>query len=301
VKVVSLSFEDERKNQRIIVFVQLPMIEGCCMVRTTVTTTTQGRMISDARGGGTSSSSTDGASAVPKQDIETASMAFGDRGDDHADIGMDLSSADEEEEDSSSMSKDQFSSIPPPYTNNPTHSSNEQPNHPHQQQHVTDDSEASSAPDYTKKRRRRPSESTSTTPSPSHWSSSPHASQSQHDNTQHTNCTDCDPVAVSGGSPDEEITSVSLPRLQPPTAPQVEVATESEGSQQHHQLQQQQQASDASTSAAPRETLPQHQQFEEVAPLDISYRYTPASIKLKDTLVSRLSMAFPTGMLQVVS
>jgi hypothetical protein len=81
------------------------------------------------------------------------------------------------------------------------------------------------------------------------------------------------------------------------------VAPESDETQQqqHQQQQQPQQASDASTSAAPRETIPQHQQFGEITAVDISYRYTPASIKLKDTLVSRLSMAFPTGMIQVVS
>ncbi len=48
-------------------------------------------------------------------------------------------------------------------------------------------------------------------------------------------------------------------------------------------------------------TLPQHERIQEVEPLDISYRCTPASLKLKDMLLSRLSMATLTRRIQVVS
>jgi Ran GTPase-activating protein (RanGAP) involved in mRNA processing and transport len=48
--------------------------------------------------------------------------------------------------------------------------------------------------------------------------------------------------------------------------------------------------------------LAQHQQqVKDVTPLDITYRSTPASLRLKDSLVMRLAMAFPSGRIQVVS
>jgi hypothetical protein len=72
-------------------------------------------------------------------------------------------------------------------------------------------------------------------------------------------------------------------------------------SDEHHQQQEHQQEEDDTSTSNP--TLPQHQQPQprEVEPLDISYRYTHASLKLKETLLLRLSVAAPTGRIQVVS
>jgi hypothetical protein len=282
------------------------------MIRPTVTASTQGHMISDSRGGGASSGSTGGgASTVPREDIGATAPPLGEGGDDHADIGMDLSSGEEEEEVSSSTPKDQFSSVTSPYASNPrrcstSFTSARQHNPPQQQQHVTDDSEASSVPEYTKKKRRRPFESTCTTPSPSHSCPSPHPIQSQQqlDTHRHSNCADRDPVAVSRGSPEDESNSIALARHQPPASPpppRGDTTEPDETQQEQQQLHKQEGNSYPSTSAVPIETLPQHQQIREVAPLDISYRYTPASIKLKESLVSRLSLACPTGRIQVVS
>ena len=48
-------------------------------------------------------------------------------------------------------------------------------------------------------------------------------------------------------------------------------------------------------------SLPQHQLVvKDVTPLDITYRSTPASIRLKESLVTRLAMSFPSGRIQVV-
>lgn len=48
-------------------------------------------------------------------------------------------------------------------------------------------------------------------------------------------------------------------------------------------------------------TLPQHQRIQYVEPQDINYRSTPASLKLREVLLSRLHLIAPSGRIQVVS
>jgi hypothetical protein len=48
-------------------------------------------------------------------------------------------------------------------------------------------------------------------------------------------------------------------------------------------------------------TLPQHERIQHVEPLDINYRSTPACLKLREALISRLHLIAPTGRIQVVS
>ena len=48
-------------------------------------------------------------------------------------------------------------------------------------------------------------------------------------------------------------------------------------------------------------TLLHHKRIQHVEPLDINYRSTPACLKLRDMLVSRLHLIAPTGRIQVVS
>ncbi len=48
-------------------------------------------------------------------------------------------------------------------------------------------------------------------------------------------------------------------------------------------------------------SLPQHKQIQSVEPLDISYCATPATLRLKDILMSRLDAAVLSGRIQVVS
>lgn len=48
-------------------------------------------------------------------------------------------------------------------------------------------------------------------------------------------------------------------------------------------------------------SCPQHEQIRPVDPMDISYCATPASLRLKDVLLSRLDAAVHTGRIQVVS
>jgi hypothetical protein len=55
------------------------------------------------------------------------------------------------------------------------------------------------------------------------------------------------------------------------------------------------------SSSETKVTLPQHERIQEVEPLDISYVCTPASLKLKGVLISRLIGATPSGRIQVVS
>ena len=59
------------------------------------------------------------------------------------------------------------------------------------------------------------------------------------------------------------------------------------------------QQSSASSLRSP--TLPQHERIQHVEPLDINYRSTPACLKLREMLISRLSLIAPTGRIQVVS
>ncbi len=59
------------------------------------------------------------------------------------------------------------------------------------------------------------------------------------------------------------------------------------------------QQSSSSTDVKP--SLPQHEQPQPVNPPDISYRSTPASLKLREALFSRLQLVAPTGRIQVVS
>eukprot|EP00537_Pseudo-nitzschia_pungens_P000623 CAMPEP_0172370716 /NCGR_PEP_ID=MMETSP1060-20121228/39217_1 /TAXON_ID=37318 /ORGANISM="Pseudo-nitzschia pungens, Strain cf. cingulata" /LENGTH=955 /DNA_ID=CAMNT_0013096073 /DNA_START=204 /DNA_END=3071 /DNA_ORIENTATION=+ len=47
-------------------------------------------------------------------------------------------------------------------------------------------------------------------------------------------------------------------------------------------------------------TLPQHERIQHVEPLDINYRSTPASLKLREVLISRLGLIAPTGRIQVI-
>jgi len=47
-------------------------------------------------------------------------------------------------------------------------------------------------------------------------------------------------------------------------------------------------------------TLPQHERIQHVEPLDINYRSTPASLKLREMLISRLDLIAPTGRIQVI-
>lgn len=68
--------------------------------------------------------------------------------------------------------------------------------------------------------------------------------------------------------------------------------------------QQQEHSSEKSTSvtsSAQNSSLPQHEQIRQIQPLDITYCCTPASLRLKEVLVSRLSEAASTGRIQVVS
>jgi hypothetical protein len=58
-------------------------------------------------------------------------------------------------------------------------------------------------------------------------------------------------------------------------------------------------SSGRSSEGAP--SLPQHEQIRPVEPMDINYCATPASIRLKDLLISRLDAAVHTGRIQVVS
>lgn len=55
------------------------------------------------------------------------------------------------------------------------------------------------------------------------------------------------------------------------------------------------------TSSDSNPSLPQHKQIQSVEPLDISYCATPATLRLKDVLMSRLDAAVLTGRIQVVS
>jgi hypothetical protein len=55
------------------------------------------------------------------------------------------------------------------------------------------------------------------------------------------------------------------------------------------------------SSSETKVTLPQHERIQEVEPLDISYVCTPASLKLKGVLLSRLIGVAPSGRIQVVS
>ena len=59
------------------------------------------------------------------------------------------------------------------------------------------------------------------------------------------------------------------------------------------------QQSSVSTLRSP--TLPQHERIQHVEPLDINYRSTPACLKLREALISRLHLIAPTGRIQVVS
>lgn len=54
------------------------------------------------------------------------------------------------------------------------------------------------------------------------------------------------------------------------------------------------------TSSDNNPSLPQHKQIQSVEPLDISYCATPATLRLKDVLVSRLDAAVLTGRIQVI-
>mmetsp|Transcript_58886 Transcript_58886/g.65962 ORF Transcript_58886/g.65962 Transcript_58886/m.65962 type:complete len:1032 (-) Transcript_58886:344-3439(-) len=47
-------------------------------------------------------------------------------------------------------------------------------------------------------------------------------------------------------------------------------------------------------------TLPQHERIQHVEPLDISYRCTPACLRLREMLTSRLTMIAPIGRIQVI-
>jgi hypothetical protein len=62
----------------------------------------------------------------------------------------------------------------------------------------------------------------------------------------------------------------------------------------------QEQASESGPSCESNKSLPQHERIQEVEPLDISYSCTPASLKLKGVLVSRLSEVASSGRIQVV-
>lgn len=58
------------------------------------------------------------------------------------------------------------------------------------------------------------------------------------------------------------------------------------------------QQSSVSTIRSP--TLPQHERIQHVEPLDINYRSTPACLKLREVLVSRLRLIAPSGRIQVI-
>lgn len=57
----------------------------------------------------------------------------------------------------------------------------------------------------------------------------------------------------------------------------------------------------SSVSSIRSPTLPQHERIQHVEPLDINYRSTPACLKLREVLISRLRLIEPTGRIQVVS
>jgi hypothetical protein len=56
----------------------------------------------------------------------------------------------------------------------------------------------------------------------------------------------------------------------------------------------------SSSSLVASESMPQHEQLEEVEPMDISYVCTTGTLKIKSMLLTRLSDASPGGLLQVV-
>lgn len=55
------------------------------------------------------------------------------------------------------------------------------------------------------------------------------------------------------------------------------------------------------SSAERHPSLPQHKQIQAVEPMDISYCATPATLRLKDVLMTRLDAVILTGRIQVVS
>ena len=57
----------------------------------------------------------------------------------------------------------------------------------------------------------------------------------------------------------------------------------------------------SSASIIPSPSLPQHERIQHVEPLDINYRSTPACLKLREILTSRLRLIAPSGRIQVVS
>jgi hypothetical protein len=65
-------------------------------------------------------------------------------------------------------------------------------------------------------------------------------------------------------------------------------------------LHEEQSSSICSTTGATSETMPQHEQLEDMQPLDISYQFTEMSLKVKKVLLTRLTDAVPTGVLQLV-
>ncbi|KAG7338430.1 leucine rich repeat LRR-containing protein [Nitzschia inconspicua] len=263
-----------------------------------MTTSSQGRMISDSGGRGDETHST--GSAVDRRELSRTTAADED-GNDHADtdIGMDLSSAEDDDDDASTLEK----------KSNPYHLEHiskqqslgtnpvirQSPATAPQQEHVTDDSEASA--DFTKKRRRRLSESTHNSPSPSHSSTPPPAplyqppslqNDDRHTILNHESSNEAkhndEPVAVSS-----ESSGASAQPAQP-TETAHPPTKEDQGASQE-QL-------DASSIATT--TSPQHQQLRDINPVDISYRWTSASLKLRQTLLSRLSISAPTGRIQVI-
>ncbi len=57
----------------------------------------------------------------------------------------------------------------------------------------------------------------------------------------------------------------------------------------------------SSASAVMKLSLPQHERIQHVEALDINYRSTPACLRLRESLLSRLQLVAPTGQIQVVS
>ncbi|KAG7353807.1 leucine rich repeat LRR-containing protein [Nitzschia inconspicua] len=262
-----------------------------------MTTSSQGRMISDSGGRGDETHST--GSAVDRRELSRTTAADED-GNDHADtdIGMDLSSAEDDDDDASTLEK----------KSNPYHLEHsskqnlgtnpvirQSPATVPQQEHVTDDSEASA--DFTKKRRRRLSESTHNSPSPSHSSAPPPAplyqppslqNDDRHTILNHESSNEAkhndEPVAVSS-----ESSGASAQPAQP-TVTAHPPTKEDQGASQEQ----------LDVSSIATTTSPQHQQLRDINPVDISYRWTSASLKLRETLLSRLSISAPTGRIQVI-
>lgn len=274
------------------------MSESCCVIRPTTMTTRHGRMISDGR--------TTNSDAIANGTKQTFDRTEDPDNDNH--IGMDITSGEEEDEvdvgspDHSFPYSPVYNSYDSTSTTTTALKTNASvPLRPKPQKQQQMKKEIQRTIDNTKKRRRRP-------PSVSNASSPPASPDFKDEKLLTTNhaivgqsCSTHDgPSTISSGSSGNESSCPSPPPREKqgdnieendPDGTVTTTATKGANDElpgQRHSL----------TTTT---TLPQHQQFREVTPVDINYRCTPASVKLKETLVTRLAMAFPSGKIQFVS